>query len=224
VARWGSGSHSKKFILRARRQEGDRRSRKAAFVFALLGALLAGTAVYAATNWVIGLGAGSSGEAQSANVANITITAVAAPAATNLLFPSGTGDVVASISNPNPYPVTITAMLLPTNIIYATGYTTSALSVTQVGCLAATPSTVIWNFSTGSSGSSHTLTLPLTVGASGQANNPLVVTLTNDASMGATAPAACENTFFSMPSFTGITATGGAAVSTISPATDAWTS
>ena len=202
----------------------ERRSRKAWFFAALFGAVLAGTAVYAATNWVVGLGAGSSGEAQSATVSNLTITAVASPAATNLLYPDGNGDVVVSISNPNPYPVTITAVQLPTNTTYATGYTTSALSSTQAGCLASTPSTFIWNFSTGSSGSSHTLTTPLTVGASGQADNPLVVTMTNDASMGSTAPAACENTYFSMPSFSGVTATGGAASSTASPATDAWTS
>lgn len=201
-----------------------RRRRRVRFVFVLLGALLAGTGVYAVSNWIVGLGGGSSGEAQSADVANLTITAAASPAATNVLYPGGTGDVVVSISNPNPYPVTITAVQLPTNTTYATGYTTNALSLTQTGCLAATPSTVVWSFSTGSSGSSHTLTTPLTVGASGQANNPLVVTFTNAASMGATAPAACQNTFFSMPSFTGVTATGGAASSTTSPATDAWTS
>ena len=62
------------------------------------------------------------------------------------------------------------------------------------------------------------------MGASGAANNPLVVTLTNDANMATTSPAACANTFFSMPSLTGVTATGGAATSTTSPATDAWTS
>jgi hypothetical protein len=50
------------------------------------------------------------------------------------------------------------------------------------------------------------------------------VTFTNDASMGAASPAACESTFFSMPSLTGVTATGGAATATTSPATDAWTS
>ena len=61
-------------------------------------------------------------------------------------------------------------------------------------------------------------------GASGQANNPLAVTLTNDASMTAASPAACANTYFSMPSITGITATGGAGTATISPATDSWTS
>jgi hypothetical protein len=180
--------------------------------------------VYGATNWVVGLNASSSGEGQSANVANLTITANASPAATNVMYPGASGDVVISISNPNTYPVTITAVQLPTNTTYATGYTTNALSVTQTGCLAATPSTVIWNFATGSSGSSHTLTTPLTVGASGQANNPLVVTLTNAANMGATAPGACENMFFAMPSLTGITATGGAGTSTTSPAADAWTS
>lgn len=191
---------------------------------AVCGVLLAGVGAYAATNWVVGLNAGSSGEAQSASISNLTISAVASPSATNLMYPGGTGDVVVTISNPNPYPVTITAVQLPTNATYATGYTSSALTTTQTGCLAATPSQVTWNFSTATSGSSHTLTTPLTVGASGQANNPLAVTLTNDASMGTTTPAACANTYFSMPSLTGVTATGGAATSTTTPATDSWTS
>jgi len=50
---------------------------------------------------------------------------------------------------------------------------------------------VIWNYSTGTSGTSHTLTTPVIVAASGQANNPLSVTFTNDASMTTSAPAAC---------------------------------
>ncbi len=188
------------------------------------GALLAGGGAFAVTNWVIGLNAGSSGEGQSANTANLTVTAVASPAAGNLLYPGGSGDVVVTISNSNPYPVTITALQLPTSTTYATGYTTSALTTTQTGCLAATPSDVTWNYSTTTSGSSHTLTTPLTVAASGQANNPLTVTFTNDASMTSASPAACANTYFSMPSLTGLTATGGAATATTSPATDAWTS
>jgi hypothetical protein len=188
------------------------------------GILLAGVGAYAATNWVVGLNSGSSGEGQSASISNLTISAVASPSATNLMYPGGTGDVVVTISNPNPYPVTITAVQLPTNATYATGYTSSALTTTQTGCLAATPSQVTWNFSTATSGTSHTLTTPLTVGASGQSNNPLAVTLTSDASMGTTTPAACANTYFSMPSLTGVTATGGAATSTTTPATDSWTS
>lgn len=191
---------------------------------ASLGIVLAGAGAYAATNWVVGLTGGSSGEGQSATISNLSISAVASPSATNLLYPGGTGDAVVTISNPNPYPVTITAIQLPTSTTYATGYTTSALTTTQTGCLAATPSDVIWNFSTGTSGSSHTLTTPLTVAASGQANNPLAVTLTNDASMTAASPATCANTYFSMPSMTGVTATGGAGTATISPATDSWTS
>ncbi|MGO8875568.1 MAG: hypothetical protein ACLQNG_07375 [Acidimicrobiales bacterium] len=190
----------------------------------VLGVLLAGSGAYAATNWVVGISAGSSGEGQSATVSNLTITAVASPAASNLLYPGGTGDVVLTISNPNPYPVTVTSVNLPTSTTYATGYTTSALTTTQTGCLAATPSDVIWNYSTSTSGSSHTLTTALTVAANGQSNNPLTVTLTNDASMTSAAPAACENTFFSMPSLTGVGATGGAASVTTSPVTDSWTS
>lgn len=189
-----------------------------------MGTVLAGSGAYAASNWVVGLNAGSSGEAQSATVSNLTISAVASPVATNLLYPGGNGDVVVTITNPNPFPVAITAVNLPTNTTYATGYTTSALSTTQAGCLAATPSDVIWNYSTASSGSSHTLTTTLVVGASGSPNNPLAVTMTNDASMTVAAPAACENTYFSMPALTGVTATGGAGTATTSPATDSWTS
>jgi hypothetical protein len=191
----------------------------------VLGALLAGAGAYAATNWVVGLTSNSSGEAQSATISNVTISAVASPTATNLLYPGGTGDAVVTISNANPYPVTITALQLPTSTTYATGYTTSALSTTQAGCVASTPSDVAWNFSTTTSGSSHTLTTPLTVAASGKANNPLTVTLTNGATMGSSAPLACANTYFSMPSLTGITASGGGTgTATTSPATDGWTS
>ena len=120
--------------------------------------------------------------------------------------------------------MTLTAVNLPTNTTYATGYTTSALTTTQTGCLAATPSGVTWNFSTGTSGTSHTLTTPLVIGASGNANNPLTVTLTrercehgHDCSTGA-------ERVFSMPSFTGITATAGGTTITTTPNTNAWTS
>jgi len=201
-----------------------RMSRRMKIVSAVCGIVLAGAGAYAATNWVVGLSAGSSGEGQSATISNLTITAVASPAAANLLYPGGNGDVVVTISNPNPYPVTITAVQLPTNTTYATGYTTSALTTTETGCIATSPSGVTWNFSTATSGTTHTLTTALTVGASGQANNPLAVTLTNDASMATTTPAACAATYFSLPSFTGVTATGGSATSTTSPATDSWTS
>jgi hypothetical protein len=201
-----------------------RSSRKRRLVAGLIGAALVSGVAYGVTNWIVGLNGGSSGEAHSGSVSNISITAVASPAAGNLLYPGASGDVVISISNPNPFPVTITAVQLPTNTTYATGYTSSALTTTQTGCVAATPSGVTWSYATGSSGSSHTLTTALVVAASGQADNPLAVTLTNDASMATSAPAACEDTYFSMPSLTGVTATAGGGSATSSPATDSWTS
>ena len=194
-------------------------TRRSTIVAAVVGALLAGGGAFAASSWVVSLNSGSSGESQSASVQNLTISAVATPSASNLLYPGGTGDVVATITNPNPFPVTLTAVQLPVNTSYAAGYTTSALSTAQTGC-SSTTSDVTWNFATGTSGSSHSLTSALTVAASGS----LTVTLTNDASMTASAPAACEATYFSMPSLTGVTATGGAATPTTSPATDSWTS
>jgi hypothetical protein len=197
-------------------------SRRTKVVSAVCGCLLVGAGAYAATNWVVGLNAGSSGEGQSATIANLSITAVATPAPGNILYPGGTGDVVVTIANTNPYPVAITAVNLPTSSTQAGGFTTSALTTAQTGC-STTTSGVTWNFATGTSGSSHTLSAPLTVGASGAANNPLVVTLTGDALMSSTSPAACANTYFSMPSLTGVTATGGAATSTVSPATGGWT-
>lgn len=188
-----------------------------------MGCALAGGVAFAATSWTVGVGAGSSGQGQSATISNLTISATASPAVSNLLYPGGTGDVVVSIANPNPYPVTITAVNLPTSSTYAAGYSNSALTTANASCTAST-SLVGWSFATGTSGTSHTLTTPLTVGASGQANNPLVVTLTADASMATASPAACAGTYFSLPSFTGVTASGGAATSTTSPATDSWTS
>lgn len=190
-----------------------------------LGMVLAGVAAYAATNWVVGLTSNSSGEAQSATISKLTITAVSSPAPGNLLDPGDAGDVVVSIANANPFPVTISAVQLPTSTTYATGYTSSALTTTQAGCLSTTPSDVTWNYSTTTSGSSLTLTTPLTVAASGKPDNPLVVTLSDDAFMSSSAPLACANTYFSMPALTGITATGGGTGTvTTSPTSDGWAS
>src|SRR4029077_4210209 len=107
------------------------------------------------------------------------------------------GDVVLTITNPNAFPVTVTGVDLPTNTTYAAGYTASNLTGSISGCSAAN-SDVLWNFATSTSGSVHTLTTPLTVAASGT----LTVTLTNDASMTTSAPAACEGAYFSLPSLT----------------------
>ena len=101
---------------RARRQRTLRRALAAA-----LGIFLVAGGAYSVTSWLVGLNAGSSGEGQSATVQNLTITAVAVPAATNQLYPGGTGDVVLTISNPNAYPVTLTGVDLPVSTLYAVG-------------------------------------------------------------------------------------------------------
>jgi hypothetical protein len=190
---------------------------------ATIGTLLVGTASYAATSWLVGLSAGSNAQSRSASVSNLTISAIASPSPSNLLYPGATGDVVAKITNPNPFPVTVTAVNLPTNASYAAGYSDAALTTAVSGCDASTGATssgVAWNFATATSGSSHALSAPLTIAASGT----LTVTFTNDAVMGSTSPAACENAYFSMAALTGVAASGGQASATVSPATDSWTS
>jgi hypothetical protein len=186
----------------------------------VLGAMMTGGAAFAATNWIVGLNAGSSGEGQSASINNLTIAAVAVPAPGNLLYPGGTGDVVVKITNPNTFPVTVTGVQLPTNTTFASAYSDSAMTLPVAGCAAGTPSGVTWAFATGTSGTTHTLTSAVTVAASGN----LTVTLTNDATMSSTAPAACANSYFSLPAFTGVVASGGAATASTNPTTTAWTS
>jgi hypothetical protein len=127
-------------VERRRRVFGKKR------IAAVAGVLLAGTGAYAASNWVVGLNATSSGQAQSGSISNLSITAVAAPAASNLLYPGGSGDVVAIISNPNSFPVTVTGVDLPAMTTYAAGYTTSALTTVQAGCTVGT-SFVAWTLS-----------------------------------------------------------------------------
>jgi hypothetical protein len=200
----------------------QKEGRKRRLTAIMIGTVLAGGAAFAATNWVVGLTAGSSAQGQSATISNLTIAAVSTPSPTNLLYPGGTGDALIKITNPNAFPVTITALQLPTNAIYAAGYSDAGLTTANATCTATggSASNVSWNFATGTSGTTHTLTTPLTVAG----NGTLTVTLTNDVAMGATSPSSCAGTYFKMPSFVGVTATGGAGTATTSPATDAWTS
>lgn len=186
------------------------------------GTVLAGTAAYAVTNWVVSLGSGSSALGKAATVTNITITAVASPAPSNLLYPGGTGDVVLKITNPNHFPVTITTLKVPSTSTYAAGYSTSGLSSSVATCGAsASGSAVVWKYATSATSTTHTLTTALTVGPSGNANDPLTVTLTSGATMGTGASTKCEGKYFKMPSLKGVTAYGGGTGTvTSSPTTD----
>jgi hypothetical protein len=178
--------------------------------------MLVGAVAYGATNWIVTLQSvpASKAQAQAGSTANLTITATATPAAANTVYPGGYGDAVVTIQNTGTVPVTITALNLPTSTTFAAGYTTSALTTTNA-CTAS----VSWRFATTTSGTSHTLTTPLIVGASAT----LTVTFTNDITMNTTAPAACASSWFKMPSFTAITASAGGTTPTVSPATSGWT-
>ena len=180
-------------------------------------AALAVAAGAAFAYWTVS-GSGT-GQAQSASVTNLTITA-STTAATNLLYPGANGDAVLSIFNPNSFPVTITAVQLPTNLSYADGFSDNTLTTPKAGCSSSTPSDVIWNFSTGTSGSSHSLHTSLTVSG----GSTLIVTMTNDVSMTTGAPLTCASTFFKMPAITGVTATSDTVAGTSNPATDFWNS
>jgi hypothetical protein len=217
MTRTGRGAHRRP-TRRLHPSHWGRRTRVVALLTVLM--LSGGVAIAA---WVVGLNGGSNGQAKAGSVANLTVTAASSPAPGNTLYPGGTGDVVVTISNPNAFPVTITAVNLPTNTTYAAGYSDSGLSSAIAGCTSGT-SAVSYSFGTAVSGTSHTLTTPLIVAASGAANNPLVVTLTNAATMGSGSATGCQGAHFSMPSFTGITATAGGGTATTSPATTAWTS
>ena len=185
-------------------------------VAALLLALMAGGAAFA---YFTASGSGT-GQAKAATVTNLSIAAAATPSVGHALYPGATGDVVLTITNPNAFPVTITALTLPSSTTYATGFSNSSLTTPIAGCTASggSASLVAWNFAANSG--SHTLTSSLTVAASGT----LTVTMTNDAFMGTTAPAACEGAFFQMASIPSVTATSSTGTATTSPATDGWTS
>lgn len=198
-----------------------RKAAAAAIVLAFIGAT-----AYGVDTWLVGLNSGSSGQSKIGAVGNVTITAVATPTASNLLYPHGAGDVVAKITNPNNFPITITKVKLPKSTAFAVGYTTSSLTTPTSGCGAsATGSDVSWHYSSTATGSIHTLHTPVTVAASGQSGDPLTVVFTDDAYMGTTASTTCQNSYVKMPSLTGITATGGGAGTPgSSPFTDRWTS
>lgn len=195
-------------------------------VSAAIGCLFTGTVAFAATNWLVDVGAGSSGRSQAAaSLSNLSITATASQPVGNLLYPGSTGDVVAVISNPNGFPVTITDVKLPAMTPYAIGYGDSALTTPTGGGCDASTSLVRYSFSTSTSGTTHALTSALTVaGASGGSPGTLTVTFTNAATMDPASPGACAGQHFRMPSFTGVIASGGAATVTPSPTTSGWTS
>ncbi len=209
-------------VRRAARHAVQGRRRLLPLTAIFLGTAVAGSGAYAVTQWVVSLGSGSSGLAEGAKVKNIEITAVSSPSPSNLLYPHGTGDVVLKITNPNPFPVTITTLDVPSTSTFATGFSTSGLSSSVAACDASSSgSDVYWHFATAAPSTSHALTTPLVVAGTGSTGDPLTVTLTGAATMGTTAASACEGQYFQMPPLKGVVAyAGGNVAPTASPASD----
>jgi len=133
------------------------------------------------------------------------------------IYPGGTGDVVVSIANRNDLAVRLTAVDLPSDTTYATGFTTRARTVVRAGCTAAT-SEVIWNGSARAGAIAAPLAVPMIIGA----HHIVTVTMTNGAYMQRTAPSACEATYFAMPKLIGIRARTDGRARTSAPAIDTW--
>jgi hypothetical protein len=214
-----SGTDSRKVPSSNDSQETSRRRRaKAIIALASAAGFLMATDVALASNWAVSLNSGSSGQAKAGAAGSLTITATASPSPTNLLYPGSSGDVVISIVNGGSSPVQITALGLPSNTVAAAGYSDSTLQTADTLTCNALNSFVTWTGG-GTLGASVTLSTPLVVAANNAAS-PLVVTLTNYASMGPLAASGCQGQYFSMPSLTGVTASVVNATPTASPAVD----
>lgn len=133
------------------------------------------------------------------------------------IYPGGSGAVVVSITNRNDVAVRITAVDLPADMAYATGYTTSAHTTRRTGCSAST-SGVVWTGSQRGRSSQQPLATPLVI----PAHQAATVTMDHAAQMNVSAPAACEATYFAMPAVIGIGTRSDAHARTSMPAVDSW--
>ncbi len=155
------------------------------------------------------------GASEAMQTAGISVSAAGPPSPATALFPEGSGNVTMRVTNPNPWAVTVTGVLLPSRSDYAPGFASPALLGARAGCSTGN-SGVTWQGATSVGGSAHAPRSPLVVAA----HSALVVTLTDAALMQLTAPPSCEGTYFAMPAPTGVTAFEGSDVPTPSPTMD----
>ena len=134
-------------------------------------AILVGGVTYGA--WVV-TGSGN-GYAKASSSQTLTL-ADASASTTAQLYPGGTGDVILKVSNPNPFPVTITDVVGAGTVVASTGGT----------CVGAATGVSIT--------AQHSLTKAVAANASG-----FVVTLTGAAVMSSASDNACQNAIFTIP-------------------------
>jgi hypothetical protein len=148
---------------------------------------------------------------------DLSVDAMGPAGLTQPLFPGATGDVAVVVSNPNSFAVSVTALELPPGTAFASGYADSSLSTPRPGC-GPKVSLTGWSGAAPGEPSWHVLTSSLTIAA----RSRLQVDFTGAAYMGQLAPAACQNSYFRMPSLIGILATGTSEPSTSGPVQDSW--
>jgi hypothetical protein len=145
------------------------RSKKVTVVSLFLGVIAAGSVAFAA--WTA-TGSGS-GYAKAGSAQALTTVDVSANTFVNKLYPGTTGDLQVRISNPNPYPVRVTAINGNGTITSSTGATCDA--------------------STGVTYADQTGTWDVA------ANSAATFTLTNAVSMSNASDNSCQGAVFTVP-------------------------
>ncbi len=201
----------------AHRHPGKRHGGQARWGTGLTG-MVVGAIATCGLAWAAGIAPAPS-FGSSGHVGPGATVAITAPHVSGMqgIYPGGSGDVAVAIANRNDVAVRVTAVDLPSETTYATGYTSSARTTRRAGC-SATTSDVVWTGSTHAVGTVQPLATPLVIGA----HETAIVTIRDGAYMKMSAPAACEGTYFSMPELIGIGARTDAHAPTAIPATDSW--
>jgi hypothetical protein len=174
-------------------------TRRAAVIAAANAAVLCSGVAFAFwTSSGSGTGTASSGTAQDVTLAGGTVN-------TNVLYPTGNGDVVVVITNPNPYAVSVDSLALPATA--ATAYTNSGLTTLNTTCNT-NGTGVAWAYATKS------LSGVIVAGH----NGTTTLTLTSGAAMSNLSDNSCQNSFFKLPNITSavVTSSTSTPVSSIS--------
>jgi hypothetical protein len=158
------------------------------------GCLFVAGSAFAASEWAIGSVVGG------ARAARLSVSVEGADAPHDRLYPGGRADVSLMIRNPNPYPIEITGIALPSSATFAQGFSAPSLLVRRSGC-GTIDSRVVWQYALAARVSQHRLARPLVVAPQSERT----VVLVDAASMARSAPAMCEGAFFAMPSLKGVT-------------------
>lgn len=169
-----SAHASREAAERSAKDLAKKRTRKFVIVGAIAAVAVIPTAAYAIITGIIGTGTISS----DAGAAPVNMTVANANGGNQPLYPGSQADVKFTVSNPNPYPVTLQS-------IEATGFTAGA-PCSVADFTTTLPSTGSYTFP--STFSEESLTVP---GKVGQSNGTKTITIPNGIKLKSTATASC---------------------------------